>query len=68
MTLVSKRRHGLLLVAPRFFPVGLGPLAAKYLPGTAGEKFENIWTEWFLKLFLGAFGLSFRLFPGSERT
>jgi hypothetical protein len=63
MTLVSKRRHGLLLLAPRCFPVKLGGRAAKLLPRTAGEWLENMWTEWFLKLFLWFFGLSFRLFP-----
>jgi hypothetical protein len=61
--LVSKRRHGLPLLAPRCFPLGLGAWAAKGLPRKAGEKFEDKWTEWFLKLFLWFFGLSFRLFP-----
>lgn len=65
--MVAKRRHGLLLLAPRCFPVRvpvrLGGWAAKRLPRTIGERLENIWTEWFLKLFLWFFGLSFRLFP-----
>lgn len=61
--MVSKRRHGLFLLAPRCFPVRLGAWAAKGLPRTAGESLENMWTEWFLKLFLCFFRLSFRLFP-----
>jgi hypothetical protein len=61
--MVLKRRHGLLLLAPRCFPARLGVGVAKRLPGTAGERVEDIRTEWFLKLFLWAFGLSFRLFP-----
>jgi hypothetical protein len=61
--LVSKRRYGLLLLAPRCFPVRLGTWAAKGLPRTTGERLENLWTEWFLKFFLWFFGLSFRLSP-----
>ena len=59
--MVSKRRHGLLLLAPRGFPVKPVGWVAKRLPGKAGAWLENMWTEWFLKLFLWCFGLSFRL-------
>lgn len=59
--MVSKRRYGLLLLAPRCFPVRPGLFAAKHLPRTGGEWLENLWTEWFLKIFLWFFGLSFRL-------
>jgi hypothetical protein len=61
--LASKRRYGLLLLAPRCFPLRPGLWTAKCLPGRAGQWVENRSTEWFLKLFLWFFGLSFRLSP-----
>jgi hypothetical protein len=65
---IPKRRHGLLLLVPHFVPAKLGAGVAKHLPRTVGESVENMWTEWFLKLFLWAFGLSFRLFPDLRKN
>jgi hypothetical protein len=71
MTLVSKRRHGLLLHAPRCFPV-VGArgakVLAKVLPRTAWERLENLWTEWFLKFFLLIFRFSFCLSPDLRKN
>lgn len=58
--MVCKRRHRLLFLAPQLFPVRPVGWAAKHLPRTAGAWLEDKWTEWFLKLFLWFFGLSFR--------
>ncbi len=66
--MISKRRHGLLLLVPRCFPTGPVSWAARRLPKTAGGKLENICTELFLKLFLWFFGLSFRLFPELRKS
>jgi hypothetical protein len=66
--LVSKKRYGLLLLAPRCFPVRPGLWTARCLPRTMGNRLENLWTEWFLKVFLWFFGLSFHLSPDLRKN
>lgn len=66
--MISRRRHGLLLIAPRCFPAGLGARVAKRLPKKIGAWLDNILTEWFLKFFLWVFSLSFRLFPDLRKN
>ena len=66
--MVSKRRHGLLLFFPLCFPTRFVVCLAKVLPGKIGERVEEICTDWFLRIFLWVFGLSFRLFADLRKN